>query len=81
MDDFESSRFSLIGHSFGGATIRLFSEILKDGSEEERAATEDSDLSPFFKGGNGDNLVAVVTLAAPTNGTTAYEELLGRSEL
>lgn len=73
VDDFESSRFSLLGHSFGGATIRLFSEILKNGSEEERAVTEDSDLSPFFKGGNGDNLIAVVTLAAPTNGTTAYD--------
>ena len=73
LDNFESSRFSLIGHSFGGATIRLFSEILRNGSEAERAATEDSDLSPFFKGGNGDNLVAIVALAAPTNGTTAYD--------
>ncbi len=73
VEDFESSRFSLIGHSFGGATIRLFSEILRNGSEEEKAVTVDSDLSPFFKGGNGDNLVAIVTLAAPTNGTTAYD--------
>ena len=40
---------------------------------EERAVTEYSDLSPFFMGGNGDNLVAIVTLAAPTNGTTAYD--------
>ena len=73
VDDFEFSRFSLIGHSFGGATIRLFSEILRNGSEEERAVTNDSDLSAFFKGGNGDNLIAIVTLAAPTNGTTAYD--------
>ncbi len=73
IDDFDSSRFALIGHSFGGATIRLFSEILKDGSEEERAGTAASDISPFFAGGNGDNLVAIVTLAAPTNGTTAYD--------
>ncbi|MBP5198977.1 MAG: hypothetical protein J6033_07990, partial [Lachnospiraceae bacterium] len=27
--NFETSRFSLIGHSFGGATVRLFSEILR----------------------------------------------------
>lgn len=73
IEDFESSRFALIGHSFGGATIRLFSEILKNGSMEERAVTEYSDLSPFFMGGNGDNLIAIVTLAAPTNGTTAYD--------
>ena len=54
-------------------TVRLFTELLKNGSEEERAATDDADLSPFFKGGNGDNILAVVTLAAPTNGTTAYD--------
>ncbi len=73
INDFDSSRFALIGHSFGGATIRLFSEIFKNGSEEERAGTDESDISPFFMGGKGDNLVAVVTLAAPTNGTTAYD--------
>ena len=73
LSDFGSSRFVLIGHSFGGATIRLFSEILRNGSEEERAYTDEADLSDFFKGGNGDNLLAVVTLAAPTNGTTAYD--------
>nr|MCR5054603.1 hypothetical protein [Lachnospiraceae bacterium] len=73
ISDFDSSRVALIGHSFGGATIRIFSEILKNGNAEEIAATEASDLSPFFAGGNGDNLVAIVTLAAPTNGTTAYD--------
>ena len=73
LDDFEGSRFTLIGHSFGGATIRLFSELIRNGSEEERMATDEAELSAFFKGGNGDGLVAVVTLAAPTNGTTAYD--------
>ena len=71
--DFETSNTVFIGHSFGGATVRLFSELLKNGSEAERKATDESDLSPFFRGGNGDGLVAVVTLAAPTNGTTAYD--------
>ena len=73
LKDFEGSRFVLIGHSFGGATIRLFSEILVNGSKEEIAYTADGSLSDFFKGGNGDGLVAIVTLAAPTNGTTAYD--------
>jgi len=63
----------IIGHSFGGATIRLFSEILKNGSPEEIAATDESELSDYFKGGGGDNLLAIVTIAAPTNGTTAYD--------
>ncbi|MCR4788940.1 MAG: hypothetical protein K5888_10155 [Lachnospiraceae bacterium] len=73
VDDFESSDIALISHSFGGVTVRLFTEIIKNGSEAERALTDEDDLSPFFKGGNGDNILAVVTLAAPTNGTTAYD--------
>ena len=63
----------LLGHSFGGATIHLFSEILSNGDEEERAAATTDALSPFFKGGQGERLYALVTLAAPTNGTTAYD--------
>lgn len=73
LKDFNNSKIVLIGHSFGGATVRLFSELLKNGSEAERAATANGEISPFFQGGNGDNLFALVTLAAPTNGTTAYD--------
>ncbi len=71
--DFAGSQFVLIGHSFGGATIRQFSETLKNGFDEEIKCTDPSELSPFFKGGGGENLLALVTLAAPTNGTTAYD--------
>ena len=63
----------LLGHSFGGATVRLFAEILANGSQAEQGATAAEDLSPFFAGGQGDRLHALVTLAAPTNGTTAYD--------
>ncbi len=73
MTDFQDSDFVLIGHSFGGATVRLFSEILRNGSEEEVCGTDPNELSDFFKGGSGDGLFAVITLAAPTNGTTAYD--------
>lgn len=73
MKDFENSKIVLLGHSFGGATVRLFSEILVNGSAEEQAYTDASDLSPFFKGGKSDTIFAVVTLAAPSNGTTAYD--------
>ncbi len=73
MKNFDNSSVVLIGHSFGGVTVRLFSEILRNGSEEEKAATSEEELSEFFKGGNGTNLFAIVTLAAPTNGTTAYD--------
>ncbi len=73
MTDFENSRIVLLGHSFGGATVRLFSEILVNGSAEEIAYTDDADLSPFFRGGDQDRIFALVTLAAPSNGTTAYD--------
>ncbi|MBO7675172.1 MAG: hypothetical protein J6S63_09205 [Atopobiaceae bacterium] len=69
----DDTRLVLIGHSFGGATIRLLSELLAYGSEEERAATAPEDLSPLFCGGMQDRVRAIVTLAAPTNGTTAYD--------
>lgn len=71
--DFSESKFVLLGHSFGGATIRLFSEILRNGDEDEISNTDPSELSPFFKRGGGDNLKAVITLSAPTNGSTAYD--------
>ncbi len=73
MKDFENARLVLIGHSFGGATVRQFSELLRNGSEAERNATDPEDLSAFFKGCAPDKIFAIITLAAPTNGTTAYE--------
>ena len=72
--DWESGKkLVLLGHSFGGATIRLFSQILAKGDETEQIAAETDDVSPFFLGGQGERLRALVTLAAPTNGTTAYD--------
>ncbi len=73
MKDFNDSQIVLLGHSFGGATIRVFSEILVNGSEKEQQYTDEDDLSPFFKGGDSDRIFAIVTLAAPSNGTTAYD--------
>ncbi len=65
----KDTRLVLLGHSFGGATIRLFSELLAKGDPEEKA----DDASPFFLGGMGDRIRAIVTLASPMNGTTAYD--------
>ena len=65
-------KINLIGHSFGGATIRLFSELMTNGSEAERNATDKGDLSPLFAGGKGDWIYSLTTLAAPHNGTSAY---------
>ncbi len=63
----------LLGHSFGGATVRLFAELMANGSAEERAGTSAGELSPLFLGGQGSRIHAVIALAAPGNGTTAYD--------
>lgn len=73
IEDFENSRIVLIGHSFGGATVRLFSELLVNGSEAERDATDPDDLSGFFRPGDKNQIFAMCLLAAPSNGTTAYD--------
>jgi triacylglycerol esterase/lipase EstA (alpha/beta hydrolase family) len=66
----DDTRLVLLGHSFGGATVRLFSELLAHGDEAERAAGADS---AFFQGGMEKRIHGIVTLAAPMNGTTAYD--------
>ena len=66
------NKINLLGHSFGGATVRLFSELMANGSEAEREVTDESDLSGFFTGGKADWIYSITALAAPNNGTTAY---------
>lgn len=65
----EDTRLVIIGHSFGGATIRMFAHIMAEGVKEE----QNYDCSDFFKGSKGSNIFALVTIAAPHNGTTAYD--------
>jgi triacylglycerol esterase/lipase EstA (alpha/beta hydrolase family) len=69
----DDTRIVLIGHSFGGATIRLLSQLMADGDEEERQETHPLDLSPLFKGGMEKRIFAIVTIAAPSNGTVSYD--------
>ena len=66
----EGTRLVLLRHSFGGATVRLFSELLAHGDEAEQAAGADS---AFFRGGMENRIHSIVTLASPMSGTTAYD--------
>lgn len=63
-------KLNLFGHSFGGATVRLFAQLCCEGSQAERAATAAEELSPLFAGELGDAVHSVTTMAAPHNGTT-----------
>lgn len=64
-----SHKIHLIGHSFGGATIRLLLDLLADGDTAEQASGDE--VSPLFTGGHADWVCSLTTIAAPSNGTTA----------
>jgi len=72
-------KIHLVGHSFGGATVRLLAHLLEEGSAEERESTSSGELlsegglSPLFSGTLGGRVASVTTLAAPHNGSTALE--------
>ena len=61
-------RINLIGHSFGGATVRMLASLLARGDDAETAATG-SETSPLFTGGKADWVFSVTTLCAPHNGS------------
>ena len=64
------NKIHILGHSFGGATVRMFSQLMAHGAQEEIDGTDPDDLSPLFAGGKGDWLQSVTTIAGPHNGTT-----------
>lgn len=60
-------KINLVGHSFGGATIRLFTSLMTYGAPKEVRATGNS-TSELFKGGHN-SIHSCVTLSSPHNGT------------
>ncbi len=64
------NKVNLIGHSFGGNTIRLLQGLLSQGDAAEREATAADDISPLFVGGKADWVNSVTTICTPNNGTT-----------
>jgi len=64
------AKINIVGHSFGGPTVITFANLLTRGNAEEVAGTPADELSPLFKGGQGDLLHTVTTLTGVNNGTT-----------
>ncbi len=65
----------LIGHSFGGTTVRMLIHLLSEGSPEEIAATDSDDISGLFTGGKGDWVKSATTICTPHNSSTIYYPL------
>ncbi len=65
----------LIGHSFGGTTVRMLIQLLTEGSPEEVAATDPEDVSGLFTGGKGDWVKSATTICSPHNSSSIYYPL------
>ncbi|MCR5523926.1 MAG: hypothetical protein K6F64_09915 [Clostridia bacterium] len=61
----------LIGHSFGGTTIRLFAYLMTYGCPEEVNASP-GDASPLFTGGKENWIQSVTTICTPHNSSDSY---------
>ncbi|MBQ8758574.1 MAG: hypothetical protein IJZ20_02680, partial [Clostridia bacterium] len=67
-------KINLVGHSFGGATVRLFTSLLAFGDEAEIEATGE-ETSELFKGGHS-SIHSCITLSAPHNGSQVANMLV-----
>ncbi len=65
-------KVNLVGHSFGGATVRMLTSLMEYGSDAEMSATGEN-TSPLFTGGKGNWVHSVTALCAPHNGSTLTE--------
>ena len=78
--DDSGCKVHLIGHSLGGATVRLLAQLLAYGSADERDAAPADGLSPLFSGTLGGRVASITTLGAPHNGSTASEPVVAGTE-
>lgn len=69
----EDKKVHLIGHSFGGMTIRLFTHLLTYGAPEEVEMSGRENVSPLFLGGKGNLVTSVTAICSPLNCSGAYE--------
>ena len=68
-------KIHLIGHSFGGTTIRMLTHLLTYGAPEEVQASG-ANVSPLFKGGKGDWVCSLTAICSPLNGTAAHDTVM-----
>lgn len=69
-----SSPINIMGHSFGGPTVRLFASLMYYGDADEIAATGE-ETSPLFTGGH-DVIHSCTTFSSPNDGTPIADFLV-----
>lgn len=74
-DSGKIQQIHLIGHSFGGTTVRMLIQLLTEGSPDEIAATDSDDISGLFTGGKGNWVKSATTICTPHNSSTIYYPL------
>lgn len=70
-------KVNFVCHSFGGATVRLMTELLANGDADELAAVPAGEVSGLFSGGKAEWVHSVTTLASPHNGSSLTTLLAG----
>ena len=68
----EEHPIDLVGHSFGGTTIRILAHLLAEGAEEEKKASPE-DVSPLFTGGKASWIRTITCVSTPHNGSTLFD--------
>ena len=61
-------KINVIGHSFGGPTVRFFVNMVINGCQEEIDGTPEGELSEFFKGGHDNWIHSCTTFAGANDG-------------
>ncbi len=69
------NQIHLIGHSFGGTTVRLLIQLLTEGSSEEMAVTSSDSISGLFTGGKAEWVKSATAICTPHNSATVYYPL------
>ena len=67
-DEGKMRKINVIGHSFGGPTVRFFVNMIINGCQEEIDGTPEGELSEFFKGGHENWIHSCTTFAGANDG-------------
>ncbi len=69
-----TNKVSLVAYGFGAPVARLLAYLLENGSKKEQESGA-ADISPLFKGGMGESINVIITLAGDNDGTTFFQAL------